>query len=352
MVESYNLKDPAGWRFSAWAALLISIMANLPVIDMVFHRVKDVEPAPHIPFHHPPEFAFSGLLLQLLITFLFGFLLIRYLRNHQWNSGISKNFQWPVLLMVSVQFAVFFILMSGLIAFTIHEVSWIISSVATRGLLVLISCIFLTNYMKIQSHREKIFHENETLKESNLQNQIEILRNQLNPHFFFNTLNTLSYLISQDQAKSQLFLNKLSYILRTSIDLQQTALIPLTEEIKLAEAYFYLLSIRFGGNVMLDVNADNSGKYMVPPMTLQMLIENAIKHNIIATGQPLRIEILLDNENKSLAISNNLQPKVDSRGGGIGLKNLNERFGMLAGRSPEIFSRDSRFTVVIPLISV
>ena len=352
MVESYNLKDPAGWRFSAWAALLISIMANLPVIDMVFHRVKEVEPPLHEIIHHPPEFAFPGLIMQLLVTFLFGFLLIRYLRNHEWYKGKKKDFQWTILLMVSGQFAVFFILMSGLILFTIHEVSWIVSSVATRGLLVLISCIFLTNYMKIQSHREEIFHENEALKESNLQNQIEVLRNQLNPHFFFNTLNTLSYLISQDQAKSQLYLNKLSYVLRTSIELQQSDLIPLTEEIKLAEAYFHLLSIRFGGNVMLVIHADDAGDYRVPPMTLQMLIENAIKHNVISTGQPLRIEIALDKENKSLTISNNLQPKVEARGAGIGLKNLDERFRMLADRSPEIFSKDGRFTVAIPLISV
>jgi len=352
MEESLKLKDPAGWRFSAWAASLISVMANLPILDMVLHRAKEVQPATHVLVHHPPEFAFTGLILQLLITFLFGFILIRYLRNHQWTAGRKKDFQWMTLLMVSCQFAVFFILMSGLVLFNIHDVSWIISSVATRGLLVLISAVFLTNYMKVQSHREKIFHENEALKESNLRNQIDVLRNQLNPHFFFNTLNTLSYLISQDQEKSQLFLNKLSCVLRTSIDLQQNALILLSEEIKLAEAYFYLLSIRFGGNVTLQINADDSGHYMVPPMTLQMLIENAIKHNIIATGQPLRIEIVLDEENKSLAVSNNLQPKIDSMGGGLGLKNLEERFIMHAGRSPEIFSTDGRFVVVIPLMPV
>ena len=351
MVESPKLKDSTGWTYSAWAALLISFMANLPVIDMVLHRVKEVEPTPHLQIHHLPEFAFAGLLAQLLITFLFGYFLIRYLRNHQWNSGINKDFQWTILLKVSGQFTIYFILMSGLILFTIHEVSWIISSVATRGLLVLISAIFLTNYMKIQSHRENIFRENEALKKSNLQNQIEVLRNQLNPHFFFNTLNTLSYLISQDQAKSQLYLNKLSYVLRTSIELQQSDLILLTEEIKLAEAYFHLLSIRFGGNVMLVIHAEDAGQYSVPPMTLQMLIENAIKHNVISTGQPLRIEITLDKENKSLTISNNLQLKVDARGAGIGLKNLDERFRMLAGRSPEIFNKDGQFTVTIPLIS-
>jgi two-component system LytT family sensor kinase len=350
MAEPIYFKETTDWRFPAWAALLVSIMANLPIIDMVFHKVQEVETTPHVPGHQMPEFAFPGLVLQLIITFLFGFLLIRYLQNHQWKSGINKDFQWMLLLKVFGQFVVFFILMSGLILFTIHEISWIISSVATRGLLVLISTVFLTNYMKIQSNREKIYRENEALKESNLQNQIEVLRNQLNPHFFFNTMNTLSYLISQDQAKSQLYLNKLSYVLRTSIELQQSDLVQLTEEIKLAESYFHLLSIRFGGNVMLDVHVDDAGHYKVPPMTLQMLIENAIKHNVISTGQPLKIEIVLDKESKSLTISNNLQPKVSARGAGIGLKNLDERFRMLAGRSPEIFSKDGQFIVEIPLI--
>ena len=350
MAEQDNFNDEKGGHFPAWAALLISIMANLPVIDMVFHRVKEVEPNPRMQVHHLPEFAFPGLLAQLLLTFLFGYLLIRYLRNHQWNSRINKDFQWTILLKVSGQFAIYFILMMGLILFTIHEISWIISSVATRGLLVLVSAVFLTNYMKIQSNREKVLRENEALKESNLQNQIEVLRNQLNPHFFFNTLNTLSYLISQDQAKSQLYLNKLSYVLRTSIELQQSDLILLTEEIKLAEAYFHLLSIRFGGNVMLDIYADDVGHYKVPPMTIQMLIENAIKHNVISTSQPLKIDIVLDKESKTLTISNNLQPKVDAPGAGIGLKNLDERFRMLAGRSPEIFSKDGKFTVTIPMI--
>jgi sensor histidine kinase YesM len=350
MVESLNLKDATGWRYSAWAALLISIMANLPVIDMVFHRVDKMETAPRVQVHHLPEFAAPGLLLQLLFTFLFSYFLIRYLRNHQWNSGMNKDFQWTLLVKVSGQFAIYFFLMSGLILFTIHEVSWIISSVTTSGLLVVISSVFLTNYMKIQSNREKIFRENELLKESNLQNQIEVLRNQLNPHFFFNTLNTLSYLISQDQAKSQLYLNKLSYVLRSSIELQQSDLIMLTEEIKLAEAYFHLLSIRFGGNVMLVIHADDAEHFRVPPMTLQMLIENAIKHNVISTGQPLTIEITLDKQNKSLTVSNNLQPKVDAHSAGIGLKNLDERFRMLAGRSPEIFSKDGHFIVAIPLI--
>jgi sensor histidine kinase YesM len=351
MVESHNFKDSEGRQFSAWAALLISVMANLPVIDMVLHRGKEMETDPHMQVHTLPEFAFPSLLIQLLISFLFGYLLIRYLRNHPWSSGNNKDFQWVLLLKISGLFAIFFILMSALILFTIHEVSWIISSVATRGLLVLISAVFLTNYMKIQSHREKIFRENEALKESNLQNQIEVLRNQLNPHFFFNTLNTLSYLISQDQAKSQLYLNKLSYVLRTSIELQKSDLIPLTEEIKLAEAYFHLLSIRFGGNIMLLIHADDAMQYRVPPMTLQMLIENAIKHNVISTAQPLKIEIVLDPKNKSLTISNNLQPKFDTQGAGIGLKNLDERYRVLAGRVPEISNKDGQFTVAIPLIS-
>ena len=352
MTESHSNRDQAGWRFSAWAAVLISIMANLPIIDVVLHQAKELETAPPVLINHPPAFAFLSLLVQLLLTFLFSFVLIRYLRQHQWTSGKKKAFQWKILLAVIGQLFVFFTLMSALIVLTIDEFSWIISSLVTRGLLVLISCIFLTNYMKVQSNREKIFRENEALKESNLRNQIEVLRNQLNPHFFFNTLNTLSYLISHDQAKSQLFLNNLSYVLRTSIDLQQNDLILLTEEIKLAEAYFYLLSIRFGGHVQLSVKADDSECFKLPPMTLQMLIENAVKHNIITTDEPLRIKISLDKAGKSLAISNNIQPKINSQGAGIGLKNLDERFRMFAGRSPIITNSEGLFTVVIPLISI
>lgn len=352
MAESVNLKDTTGWRFSVWAALLISIMANLPILDMALHRGNEIDTAPHVLDHKLPDFAFSGLLAQLLITFIFGFLLIRYLRNNHWNSLITGSFQWRVLVIVFGQFALFFILMSGLILFTINDHSWIISSVLTRGSLVLISCVFLTNYMKIQSNREKIFRENEALKESSLKNQIEVLRNQLNPHFFFNTLNTLSYLISQDQAKSQLYLNKLSYVLRTSIELQQSDLIHLSEEIQLAEAYFHLLSIRFGGNVKLDIHAKDAGQFKVPPMTIQMLIENAIKHNVISTTQPLMIGIVVDKTNNALSVINNFQPKVDTQGAGIGLKNLDERFKMLTGRGPEIFNKDGRFSVTIPLIPV
>jgi sensor histidine kinase YesM len=344
-------KETTGWRFPVWAALLISIMANFPVIDMVLHRVKEVETDHPVLVPPIPGFALPSLVLQLLITFLFGFVLIRYLQKHHWVGRINKDFQWKILLMVFIQFALFFTLISGLILLTIDDISWVFSSVLTRGILVLISSVFLSNYIKIQVNREKIFLENEALKESNLRNQIETLRNQLNPHFFFNTLNTLSYLINQDQARSQLYLNKLSYVLRTSIELQQSDLILLPDDIKLAEAYFHLLSIRFGGNVTLDIQAENAEKYKVPPMTLQMLIENAIKHNVISTSQPLKIAIVLDKDNNSLTISNNLQPKTDTRGAGIGLKNLDERFRMLTGRSPEIFSIDGQFGVVLPLIA-
>lgn len=353
MVQSHNPKDRATSHFSFWAAMLISIMANLPIIDVVFHGPKVMEKAPQLMANYPPAFTLLSLVAQLLFTFLFSFLLILYLRKHQWTFSARKwHLQWRMVVMTAGQFLLFSFLMAASIMMTVSDVSWVVSSVATRGLLALVSCVFLTNYMKVQSNREKIFRENEALKESNLQNQIEVLRNQLNPHFLFNTLNTLSFLINHDPAKSQLFLNKLSYILRTSIDLQQNNLISLTEEIKLAEAYFYLLSIRFGGHVLLIINAADPGRYLIPPMTLQMLIENAIKHNVITTDQPLKIGIDLNSEEKFLVISNNLQPKVNSQGGGIGLKNLQERFSRLVGRNPEVYSNDGRFTVSIPLIAV
>ncbi len=347
-----NPSNPDRLHFPAWAALLVSIMANLPIIDMVFHKMPEMESLPAGIGKPLPEVALPGLVLQLIVTFFFCFFLILYLHKHQWRNGPTGNFAWILLLKVSAIFTFFFIVMAGLMLPTIHEFSWILTSVMTRGLLVLISSVFLTNYMKIQSNREKIFRENEALKELNLRNQIEVLRNQLNPHFFFNTLNTLSYLIGQDQQKSQLYLNKLSFVLRTTLELQQRDLIPLSEEIRLAEAYFHLLSIRFGGNVQMTFHGEDAAIYNVPPLTLQLLIENAVKHNVISTHLPLTIEVKIDTETQTLWVDNNLQPKDNTSGAGIGLKNLVERFRMLSGRNPEILSDHGHFTVKVPLLPI
>lgn len=349
MKEKGNL-EISGWKYPIGAALLVSVMANLPIIDMVFHKMPDLGPVHPGVVRPVPEFALPGLILQLMVTFLFGLILIGSLRNHPWRTEATGWFDWRLLLKVSAIFAGFFVLMAGLMLPNIHDYSWIFTSVLTRGLLVLISSVFLTNYMKILSNREKIFRENEALKELNLRNQIEVLRNQLNPHFFFNTLNTLSYLISQDQEKSQIYLKKLSYVLRTSIELQQRDLIPLEDEIKLVEAYFHLLAIRFGGNVQMALHIPDAGQYIVPPMTLQTLIENAVKHNVISTHLPLTIEVKLDKETQTLWVDNNLQPKANSSGAGIGLKNLVERFRMHTGRNPEIFNYNGHFTVKLPLL--
>ena len=305
------------------------------------------------------DFNFYNINLRLAVNILItvGFLALSVYINLLWLIPVFFN-KRKFLLFTFLELAniILFILLNYYVTYFFEggkQPTNFLTEFIAELILVLLFLIVSTllKFMRDSIALQDVELRMKEVEKQKIEAELMALKAQVNPHFFFNTLNTLSYLISQDQAKSQLYLNKLSYVLRTSIELQQSDLILLTEEIKLAEAYFHLLSIRFGGNVMLVIHAEDAGQYSVPPMTLQMLIENAIKHNVISTGQPLRIEITLDKENKSLTISNNLQLKVDARGAGIGLKNLDERFRMLAGRSPEIFNKDGQFTVTIPLIS-
>lgn len=350
MINRLFLHGKADWHFTVGAALLISVMANMPVIDMALR--KPLEPAHDVFQLHnlPPMFTWWSLFLQLLIVFFFGMVLIRFLRSHLWIGSQSFFFTWSTFLVTSIFTGVYFFLMWAVVSLSVHHPSWVFSTVATRGVLVLAACILLTNYLKVQAHREKIMNENKALKELDLQNQIEVLRNQLNPHFLFNTLNTLSYLINTDQSKSQQFLTNLAYVLRTSVDLQQNNQIPLSEDIKLAEAYVYLLSMRFGGLVNLQIDGAVPSGAGLPPMTLLVLIENAVKHNVITSNAPLLILVEYHAATCELVVSNNLQPKSETGKGGIGLRNLDERFKRLAGKGVSVACTEGRFVVSIPLM--
>jgi LytS/YehU family sensor histidine kinase len=191
--------------------------------------------------------------------------------------------------------------------------------------------------------------ENEQLKQENLMNQLSALKNQLNPHFLFNSLNTLSWLINEDKAKSQLYLQKLSQVLRYSLSMQEQSIVNLKDELILMDNYIFLLQMRFGENLKITQKLEGKEKFRIPPHSLQLLIENAIKHNVISSNSPLKITIEIKPEEEIIIVSNTIHAKANSAGTGIGLVNLSERFRLLVGREIEI-SQDKAFTVILPLI--
>ncbi len=188
-------------------------------------------------------------------------------------------------------------------------------------------------------------------KES-MRSQLDSLKNHLDPHFLFNNLNILSSLIDKDTSTSKKFIEKFAEVYRALLNTKSDDLIPLYEELEFIQSYMYLIHIRFEDHIRFEVTlTSNSKGKMIPPLTLQMLVENAIKHNLITEARPLHIQVL---ENSShLIVRNSLfaKPTVDERNGS-GLKNIEQRYAHFTDLKVEIIQTEDHFEVRIPLLEM
>ena len=188
------------------------------------------------------------------------------------------------------------------------------------------------------------------LREENLIFQNETLKNQINPHFLFNNLNTLSSLVKADPETSEKFIGRLASIYRYILDNSNKDKVKLKDELGFINDYFYLHSIRDEGKMYLNIRISEPEKYDILPVSLQILVENAIKHNMATMEKQLTIEVYDENEN--IVVRNNLQKKAYTiKQEGIGLKNLSERIRIITGKNILIDENADYFTVKVPLIS-
>lgn len=194
--------------------------------------------------------------------------------------------------------------------------------------------------------------EAEQLKSQQLESQNRLLIDQLNPHFLFNSLNALTDLVYKDADKSAVFIQQLSHIYRYVLDVQEEQVVALGRELDFAESYLHLQKIRFGDSLLYSVPTRVEEEYYLPPLSLQLLLENAIKHNVISEQQPLRITI--SKEGNKLIVSNNLQPKTKAEPDscGVGLKNILRRYSFLCKETPTIQRTKDEFKVELPLIKL
>jgi two-component system, LytTR family, sensor kinase len=178
--------------------------------------------------------------------------------------------------------------------------------------------------------------------------QSETLKNQVNPHFLFNSLNTLSSLIPTNPEKAELFTQKLSTIYRYILENRDAETVPLEQEIEFVNDYYFLQKIRDEEKIELTINIKNP-EYSILPVSLQLLVENAFKHNAATRENPLRINII--QKGNLIEVHNNLQPKKQlNQPSGLGLKNLSERVRLQIGKTLEIEKTDQEFIVRMPLI--
>ena len=199
--------------------------------------------------------------------------------------------------------------------------------------------------------REQRFRKKEQEKNEKIEFEFQVLKNQVNPHFLFNSFSTLVSLIEDQPEQAVQYTEKLSDFFRTILQYKDQKVIPVHEELALIESYFFLLKKRFGDNLNLDIYLDEKlKKTFIPPMTLQLLIENAVKHNIISKDKPLFIRIYEDEGR--IVVENNLQPKLTAEvSTGIGLENIRKRYKLITQKEILLEKSDQIFKIILPVIS-
>jgi LytS/YehU family sensor histidine kinase len=196
-------------------------------------------------------------------------------------------------------------------------------------------------------------HQAETFRKLNAQAELQIVKNQINPHFLFNNLNVLSTLVLQNNDEANKFIEEFSKVYRYILYNQEKDLVDLKTELYFIRPYIFLLEKRFGKSLIVEININeiNHHKYIIPA-ALQMLIENAIKHNIISNQKPLNIKISINKENH-IVVTNNLQFRQSSEPSThIGLKNIIKRYQLVAEEKVIVEDAMDFFSVTIPLINV
>lgn len=220
----------------------------------------------------------------------------------------------------------------------------------TEFLFILIITTLLGKVFELVGDKQKMQLENEKLRSENLQNRYDVLLNQINPHFFFNSLNSLSSLVRDSRIDNALrYIDELSNTYRYAMQSSGRELVTVAEELESLNAYNYLLHIRFEDKLFIETNVDEQAMQMLlPVLSLQPLIENVVKHNIISTDAPLTITITGNRD--CISVINPVRPrKVLTGRSGTGLNNLATRYRLLTGKDLIIAEEVDIFSVTLPL---
>ena len=218
--------------------------------------------------------------------------------------------------------------------------------------MAMLSAFYLAANLRSNKRRREIQVRAERLEKENVQAQFSALKNQVSPHFLFNSLSILSSLVDVDPKLSRQFIDRLSRAYRYILEQKDNDRVLLRTELEFIEAYTFLLKIRFDEklDVLIDVPDADATRYSIAPLTLQLLVENAVKHNQMSAREPLVVSITL--KDNCLIVSNpiRLRPKTDLSTG-IGLQNIINRYSLLADTPVRVDEQDGRFVVTIPLLA-
>lgn len=336
---------------------IIAILV-IPIIPVMVLSIRDViaEGSNIIEVWRWPKF-FASLGFSLTITFCLyagNTYILRYLNiKMPWGQYLVQRILIEAILTIvysALTMTLLYTLYANLSSFA--EVSrialfWNVF-IAVVITIVAVSIIESIDFFRSWTQSQV---ETERLQKENIQARFEALKNQLNPHFLFNSLNVLSSLIHKDPDLAEDFVEKLSKVYRYLLENRDRKLVPLKDEVDFLKAYTFLQKSRYGANLQIDLNITSSqDEFYLPPLTLQLLLENAVKHNVIAKDQPLIISIETDDDNY-LTVRNNLQERSDREwSAGLGIANLKERYHFFTEVEPKFGTSGNQYFARVPLL--
>ena len=230
---------------------------------------------------------------------------------------------------------------------------WDVEAVRTVALINVICVIFITHIYEtvyLIQQRENDLLRVERLDRARAEAELEALKNQIDPHFMFNSLNTLAHLIDTTHEQARSFCDDLADVYRYILKHKSTELVLLRDELDFARSYLALMSLRFGDAIDASLPSPSSvNAGLIPPISVQVLLENAVKHNAFSEREPLRVSVEIEPDR--IVVINELRPRLDARpSSGIGLHNLGERFELITRRPIAVASDTVTFRVCLPIV--
>jgi len=326
-------------------AILLAILVSVPKTIFIYDMVSQDK-----------EFLnvwIADLVYRLIFFFLFSWTILQV----NANVGYSK-YPWSTSVRLSVMVLVNIAVLIGTLSFFEFLYPYVIQiemNARDKGFLaftytiLLLALVFIGRILRLQVEKQETRIENEHLKQQSLQNELIALKNQIDPHFLFNSLNSLTSLIRDNEPATQ-FVKKLSYMYRYILQSGDSDLVSVKEELKFLESYTYLMRTRYRDRFTIDINiAPDYLAQEIPPLALQLLVENSVKHNEISETHPLKVSIY--SKDGSIFVDNPMRlRKTFTEGTKNGLLNLKKRYILLLRKELTVRTENDIFSVQLPLI--
>lgn len=332
-------------RLALIIALVFSLAVSIPRVLFLLNGKNDAT------INSIVQVSVEDTLVRILLLFGFSFITLKF--NLVWIERVKKNNRLWASIIINILIFAGWVFIFNLINIFVYKIYSSVLSPGVNSLVYFFFLILLVLGSKAITLIEKSkldAVEKESLKRKSLQNELEALKTQINPHFLFNSLNALSFLVREDQTAANKFIHKLSFLYRYILQSQEKELVSVKEELKVVESYTHLIKQRYQDNFKVTINInDQVQQRKIPVLALQLLMENAIKHNEISDRKPLSVKIYAHEE--WIVVENRLQRRMGNIESTLtGLKNLNTRTNLLIGKEIKISKDTAHFNVKIPMI--